>query len=365
MQSADVKIFNQALIIVMLAGFGSTHAHAAIARYVIHISVDGLRADAITTLGETQLPSFFRLRDEGAFTDNARTDANYTVTLPNHTTQITGRPVDGTNGHNYTRNRMPGSSTSLHRMKGGYVSSVFDVIHDHGLSTAVFASKPKFVLYEQSYDTANGAVDLTGSDDGRNKIDVFEINVDTRDLVDEFLSAMAPNPINYTFMHFRDPDTAGHTSQWDLSFASGYLNSVIEVDHLIGKILDAIQSSTSLRDQTVVIVTADHGGRIGTTTHQPAHSRGNHTIPFYVWGGDTTAGVDLYALNPNTRADPGSSHPTYDHDPQPIRNGDAANLSLELLGLTANPGSTINARQDLNIIQIEAAAYQNSQHLAE
>ncbi|MDA0822671.1 MAG: alkaline phosphatase family protein [Proteobacteria bacterium] len=360
MRSIDLKIVGQAVIIVVLTVFGSTQAQAAVTRYVIHISVDGLRADVITTLGETRLPNFFRLRNEGATTDNARTDVDYTVTLPNHTTQITGRPVVGPDGHNYTQNDMPGSSASLHGVKGAYVSSVFDVVHDHGLSTAILAGKPKFILYEQSYDAASGAMDLIGNDDGRDKIDIFEINVDSIELVDDFLSAMTADPINYTFMHLRDPDTAGHQSQWDLTIDSDYPDSVIEVDHLIGKIIDTIQSNKSLRGQTVVIVTADHGGRIGTTTHEPADSRENYMIPFYVWGGNTAAGVDLYTLNSGSRLDPGSAQPAYNRGLQPIRNGDAANLSLELLGLEANPGSTINARQDLKSIKMTSIAQQIS-----
>ena len=365
MRSIDLRIVGRAVIIASLAGLGSTQAQAAITRYVIQISVDGLRADAIMTLGKTRLPNFFRLRNEGAYTDNARTDVDYTVTLPNHTTQITGRPVTGIAGHNYTRNVVPGSTTSLHQIKGSYVSSVFDVVHDHGLSTAVFASKSKFVLYEQSYSASNGAVDITGRDDGRNKIDVFEINDDTSELVDNFLSAITISPLNYTFMHLRDPDTAGHTSNWDLRLESNYLNSVIAVDHLIGKILAAIQSSKSLRGRTVLVITADHGGRIGTTTHDPADNRENYTIPFYVWGGNTTAGVDLYALNSGSRVAPGSSQPAYDRALQPIRNGDAANLSLELLELKANPGSTINAAQDLNTIEATTIAHRNSRRVAD
>ncbi len=71
-----------------------SNARAADAEYVIHISVDGLAPRCLETLlAEGKVPTFARLQKEGAWTHNARTDFDYTITLPNHTCMVTGRPV--------------------------------------------------------------------------------------------------------------------------------------------------------------------------------------------------------------------------------------------------------------------------------
>ncbi|MCW2774890.1 MAG: type phosphodiesterase/nucleotide pyrophosphatase, partial [Nocardioides sp.] len=45
--------------------------------------------------------------------------------------------------------------------------------------------------------------------------------------------------------------------------------------------------------------------------------------------------------------DPHKSRPTY-AGAQPVRNGDVANLSTDLLGLAKVPGSELDAQQDLD-----------------
>ncbi len=344
------RISTLGLLITLLATITCAFpAFGVEAEFVIHISVDGLRSDAVTALGPKHAPNFYRLRTEGVFTDNARTDADETVTLPNHTTQITGRGVAGDNGHNYTMNKTPSPRATLHTNKGAYVSSVFDVVHDNRLSTCLYASKEKFVLYHQSYNEIHGALDSTGEDNGRNKIDAYVFSEETNDLVNSYLIAMKRSPYNYCLIHLRDPDSAGHGHHWDVATGSEYLNAVAKIDRQLGAILQTIDDDPILNRKTTIIVTSDHGGRQDTTTHRPSSDAENYTIPFYVWGSGVAKGADLYKLNENQRADPATARPTYAEPIQPIRNGDAANLALMVLGLGPVPGSTINALQRLNV----------------
>ncbi len=352
-------IHTRARLVAGAALLLSTLAHATFAagiEYVIHISVDGLRPDAITTLGAGNAPNFFRLRSEGAFTDNARTDAEFTNTLPNHTSMLTGRSVNGTSGHNYTGNGLPAPTTTLHTTIGSYVASVFDVAHDHGLSTGLYASKDKFIIYEQSFDAASGALDVTGTDNGRDKIDSWVYDSDTAALVTRYLADMANTPYNYSLLHLRDPDSAGHGSTWDLTPGSAYLTAVTAVDDLLGEVLGQIESDPRLDGKTAIVLTADHGGRLGTHGHSPDNDAENYAIPFYVWGPGIAGGTDLYALNLFTRTDPGTSQPAYTDSGQPIRNADSGNLALDLLGLGPIPGATINANQNLAVAVVPVPA---------
>ena len=144
------------------------------AEYVIQISVDGCGSTYLQSLiNENQLPNFKRFQTEGSWTNNARTDFDYTVTLPNHTCMVTGRPVmdkrgasASITGHHWTNNGEPGPET-LHSNLHAYVKSTFDVAHDNGLSTSLYATKTKFVVYDQSYNAAAGAPDTVGEDNGR------------------------------------------------------------------------------------------------------------------------------------------------------------------------------------------------------
>ncbi|MEM7384829.1 MAG: alkaline phosphatase family protein, partial [Verrucomicrobiota bacterium] len=127
--------------------------------YVIAISADGLRPKEIQDMGPDLLPNIHRLRREGAFTDEARTDTTKTNTNPNHTSMVTSLGVadapDLGRGHRVTFNTDPGS-INIHNLHTSYLFSVFDVCQFFGKSTAFYSNKSKLDFLARSYGAIGG-----------------------------------------------------------------------------------------------------------------------------------------------------------------------------------------------------------------
>ncbi|WP_148612004.1 alkaline phosphatase family protein [Nocardioides rubriscoriae] len=296
----------------------STPAQAAPfgGRHVVAISIDGLNPDALRTLGRDGAPAIWSLIDRGTATLDARAEVEQTVTLPNHVGMVTGRPIDpAAGGHGVTWNDdLPGRT--VQQAAGEPVASVFDVVHDAGGSTAVFAGKTKFDLLEASWPDA---------------IDTIDILDDLPQLTTDVTADLADQHRTFTFVHVAEPDLVGHVEGW---LSPAYLDAVRRSDAFVGRLLEVVDATPQLRDHTVVVLTADHGGR-GLDHGDPALAD-DYTIPFVVAGDGVPAG-DLYDLSPGLR-DPGTGRPSY-AGPQPIRNCDLANVSLRALGLAEVPGS--------------------------
>lgn len=298
---------------------------------VLIISLDGVRADAITTLGPEGTPNLHRLMAQGASTLNARTTYESTKTLPNHTGMLTGRGVDGDNGHDVTFNNDDGET--LASTHGSYVPGIFDVAHDHGRQTAFFAEKDKFYYLIRSWDASHGRIDIIGRDNGRDKTDLDLVGT-AEQIVAATNAALLDGRSDLIFLHLTAPDRAGHDKGWN---SSAYMRAITEDDERVGDILSTIDEHPELAKRLTVILTADHGGEKGETTHYKIEDRQNYQVPFMVWGRGIPRGADLYGLNPQRR-NPGAGRPEYS-GPQPIRNMDVANTSLRLLGLPPITGA--------------------------
>jgi predicted AlkP superfamily pyrophosphatase or phosphodiesterase len=90
----------------------------------------------------------------------------------------------------------------------------------------------------------------------------------------------------FTFIHFDDVDHAGHDHGWK---SPEYFAAIEMVDGLIGQILAALKEA-GMREQTIVIMTADHGGK--------GKGHGNPTkdeieIPWIVQGAGVRRGHEI------------------------------------------------------------------------
>lgn len=322
-----------ALVLVATAalGGGAAPGHATTTRgdasasspSVVAISVDGLNVAAIDLLGRAGAPTFHRLLEEGAGTLNARTEYEQTVTLPNHTSMMTGRRIDAAHGgHGVTwDDDRPG--TTVQAAAGHPVGSVFSVVHGSGGSTALYTTKAKFGLYERSWPAGIGT---------------FRFTENQRRLVRLARNDLADDAPAFTFLHVSLPDRAGHRYG---GMSAQYLDAVRRTDRQLGTVLRAVAG-----DDVVVIVTSDHGFPTDATDHSVKRNIENYRIPFLVWGAGVAHG-DLYATNQAFR-DPHGRRPAY-AGRQPVRNGDVANLALDLLGLGPVPGSELDHDQDLTV----------------
>lgn len=290
------------------------------------VSIDGLRPVVVRRLGKTGAPTLTRLIRHGASTLNARTAVEDTRTLPNHTTMITGRPVARhRGGHGVDVNTDPG--VTVHDGAGEHVSSVFQVAARRCGRPALFASKDKFALFQRTW---------------QHSIARFTYLEDNTALTSAILRDLHAADRGLRFVHFSAPDVAGH----EFGFNSPrYYEAVHRTDRELGRLVRYVAARAALRSRLVLVITADHGG--SGRDHDDRTEPANFTIPFIAWGAGVARGADLYQLNPERR-EPGRARIGY-RGRQPIRNGDLANLVLDILGLPPVPGSRINDRQTLDL----------------
>jgi predicted AlkP superfamily pyrophosphatase or phosphodiesterase len=228
----------------------------AIARHVVVISIDGLRADAIEAAGARNLQ---RMMQEGAYSLQARTILP-SRTLPSHTSMLTGVPPSV---HGITWNDEQVAAQGRVR-----VSTVFDMADSAHLHTAAFFGKAKFrhLIHGDAPDEVEAP---------RGKEVVLAPRI-TQDVV-QYLRFNHPDLL---FVHIPDPDIAGHSAGW---MTLPYRWAVRRADAAVEQIRRA--AVRAYGDDVVIIVTADHGGHgrdHGTDAPEDV------TIPWIVWG----AGVE-------------------------------------------------------------------------
>jgi len=229
---------------------------------VVIISVDGLRPDLAL---RANTPVIHTLLAAGSFTFWARTTAE-SVTLPSHTSMVTGvQPIK----HGIQWNAdLPGGVAVYPAYP-----TIFQLAHKAGYSTAMVAGKSKFVSLAVP-----------------NSLDWQFIPTEQK-LEDPQVAAVAVKLIadhqpDLLFVHLPSVDNTGHAKGWS---SPEQMTAIETTDHCIGDILAALDAA-KVRDQTMILVTADHGG--AGLSHGPDDARSRH-IPWIVVGPGIRRGFDL------------------------------------------------------------------------
>lgn len=229
------------------------------ARHVVIISIDGLRHDVLLRADATNVR---RLIDTGSYTFWARTVPEC-YTLPAHVSMLTGVPPEK---HGVTWNDHIEEAYPL-------VPTVFEVAKRSGLTTALVSGKTKFVVFDKP-----GTLD-------------WKFLPRDEPVPDTFVGGVGATIIrrhrpNVLFVHLAGVDAVGHEFGWG---TPAQLAAVAEADKAVGLVLAALEE-TKLREATLVLLTADHGG--AGREHGPDDARSQY-VPWVANGPGVRRNYDL------------------------------------------------------------------------
>ncbi|MGD8328858.1 MAG: sulfatase-like hydrolase/transferase [Acidobacteriota bacterium] len=281
---------------------------------VVLVTIDTLRADRLGSYGHAaaQTPRLDRLAAEGVRFEQVV--ASVPLTLPSHTSIMSSMdPTEHGVRDNAAFEIPPGTRL------------LAEVFHDAGYDTGAFVGAyvldsrwglaPGFDTYDDDFDYAGGEV-TPGQVERRGDA------VMARAL--PWLRARGDDPF-FAWIHLYDPHAPYDAPEPFASrLADPYDGEVAYTDSLIGELLDTL-GEQGMADDTIVLVTADHGEALGD------HGEPGHGLFLY----DSTILVPLILRLPDD-SDSGLEVPAQ------VRLIDVAPTLLELVGLPA-PDNFIGA----------------------
>jgi len=270
-----MKTFTR-LAVLWFAVFAVVSAQAESPVRVRHVFIISFDQGAPKNMWKAHMPVLKKMVSEGAHTWEAYTIVP-SLTLPSHTSMLTGV---GIQKHQILWNEYDPKKGRLKT-----VPTIFQIAKEHGLTTAMFTAKNKFRTLE-----------IPGTLDFSNVPQDPKVKGPNAEMVArEFAGEVGRLKPNLCFIHFADPDTAGH--KYGVN-SRQKLQALADCDRALKIIKDAIQAA-GIADSSVIIMTADHGGhdrpkkeiaeRIAKGLEPQYGTHGSPekddvTIPWIVWG---------------------------------------------------------------------------------
>ncbi len=303
-----------ALAIIAVVGFFWSRGHAFLLepnadQNVLLVTIDTLRADALGSYGgRAQTPNLDRLAAGGARFTFAH--AHAVVTLPSHTSILTGRlPYEHGMRDNSGFRVKDGTATLATRLKAaGFATGAF--VGGFPL-TKRFGLTPGFDVYDDHIPELEGDISFT----------MPERRAD--EVVGRAVEWIGKTPGRFfSWVHVFDPHSP-YKPPADLAAtyaAQPYDGEVAFVDRALGPLFDRL---TTLSRPTLVVVTSDHGESLGE------HGEMTHGMFAY----EATLRVPLIVA----RIEPGSATaPKGVVIDTPVRHVDIAPTVLDSVGVAAD-----------------------------
>lgn len=231
---------------------------------VLLITLDTTRADRIGCYGHTkaQTPTLDALAAEGVLFERAI--AQVPMTLPAHTTIMTGL---------YPREH--GVRVNGHNSVPAEVTTLAERFQERDYRTAAFVAA--FVLHSafglnQGFDLFDDDIERTG-DDQHNLAAERPGNIIT-DRALQWLSAESGKPF-FCWVHYYDPhDPYDPPPPYNYTVGDPYDGEIAFVDAQIKRLMDWLDES-GLRDSTLILAVGDHGEAFGE------HQENGHVMFLY------------------------------------------------------------------------------------
>jgi predicted AlkP superfamily pyrophosphatase or phosphodiesterase len=208
-----------------------------LARHVVVIGCDGFGAVGFTA---SNTPVLHRLMREGAYTLHDR-GVMPTSSSPNWASMIMGAGPEqhGVTSNDWETNKFDIAPTVVG--SGGIFPTIFGLLREQ---------KPAAkIACVHDWDGFGRLVEPRAPD-------LLENVKGSPNTAARAIQVIKEQKPTFMFIHFDDVDHAGHTYEWK---SPEYFQAVDQVDALIGKVLEAL-TEAGIRRETVVMMTADHGG---------------------------------------------------------------------------------------------------------
>lgn len=248
-----------------LASRASAQAATRPARpHVLIVSIDGCRPDCML---RADTPTLRGLMNAGSFSMWATT-TDVAITTPSHVSMMTGVTPER---HGISFNGDPPPEARI------LVPTLFDRAKGGGYSTALVSGKRKFDLF-----TFTKHVDFAW-------ITTEPVTKSESEVASQAIAIVRDHRPDVMLLHFPTADVTGHGTGWG---TPEQIEALGRIDRGLGRVLDAYRAA-GIREQTYVIVSADHGGTVRSHGRDDPRS---HFIPWICVGPGVRKNFDLTRL---------------------------------------------------------------------